>query len=107
MKAGSAGSGAGMAAAVVSGAAGGKGPLSDGACVYVDELAFGVIAYATCAEGKRGVAQLRGGNARDPDIERGGLNVLGVLGCVGGSSGSECIVGLLGAVAAKDLDGAA
>ena len=91
----------------MSGAVRCKGPLADGARVYMDELTFGVIAYATGSEGERSVAQLRRWNARNPDIERIALNMLRVLGCVGGSSLAERIVGLLGSVAAKDLDGAA
>ena len=42
-----------------------KGPLADGARVYMDELTFGVITYTPRAEGKRSVPQLRRWNARN------------------------------------------
>lgn len=83
------------------------GPLADGTRVYVDELTFGIVAHAACAKGKRGVAQVSRWNARDPDVECIGFDVLGVLGCVGGSTLTESVVRFFGSVAAQDLDDAA
>jgi len=88
-------------------AMGRKGPLSDRASVYVDELSLGVIAYAARAEGERRVSQPRCWNARNPDVERIRLNMLRVLCCVRGSALAERIIGLLRPVAAKNLDYAA
>ena len=90
----------------VSAVVGRIGPLADVAGVYVDELGFWVVAYAAGAEGEGSVAEVRGWDAGDTDIERGGLNVLGMLGCVGGSAGAEGVVGLFGAIAGKDFDDA-
>jgi hypothetical protein len=42
----------------------------------VDELTFGVIAYATRAEGKRGIPQPHRRNVRNPDIKRIGFDML-------------------------------
>jgi hypothetical protein len=42
----------------------------------MDELTFGVITYATRAEGKRSLPQLHRWNARNPNIERIGFNML-------------------------------
>ena len=89
------------------GAARCKGPLPDGARIYVDKLSFGVITDATRAERKRSVPQLYRWNALHPDIECIPFNMFGVLRSVGGSTFAQCIVGLLGSVAAKDIDDAA
>jgi hypothetical protein len=51
-------------------------PLPDRTRVHVDELTSGVIAYATGAEGKRGVPQLRRWNSRNPEVKRSGFDVL-------------------------------
>ena len=52
------------------------GPLTDAARVYVDKLSFRVVTDAPGAKRKRSVAQFRRWNARNPDIERSGLDVL-------------------------------
>jgi len=91
----------------VRGTAPDKAPFADVARVDVDELAFWVVADATGAKGEGSITQLGGRNAGNPDIDGGGLNVLGVLGSVGGVSGAKRVVGLLGAIAAKNLDGTA
>jgi hypothetical protein len=51
-------------------------PLPHRPRVYMDELTSGVIAYATRAEGKRGVPQLHRWNARNPDVKRSGFDML-------------------------------
>lgn len=61
--------------ALVPAAVGGESPLADGAGVYVDELASGVVADAAGADGEGGIAQLHGGDAGDPEVEGIGFNV--------------------------------
>lgn len=93
-----------VAAVSVSGAVRHKCPLSDRTCIDVDELTSGVIAYSARSKRERGVSQLHRWNARNPDINRSAFNMFRVLRSVGGSTLAEFIVGLLGSVAAKNLD---
>jgi len=88
---------------VVSAAA--EGPLADWAYVYVDELAYGVVAYAASLEAEGGVAELAGGDAGDADVDGFGQGVLGVFGYTGvGGAGAEEVVAPGGTVAADDVD---
>lgn len=63
-------------AAGACGAARGKSPFPDWTRVYMDELTFGIVTYATRAERKRSVPQPHCWNARNPNIERIRFNML-------------------------------
>ena len=77
------------------GQVGGKGPLTNGSCVDVNELGGGVVADTSGAQGSGGVAKAIGRNAQDAEIDRLGFDVLGVLGGVGRAAGAKGVVGFL------------
>jgi len=93
--------------------AAGEGPLADGADVYVDELADGIVADAAIVEAEGYVAELAGGDAGDADVDCFGLHVLRVLGHAGDcrrgrtAAGAEEVVRPGSAVAADYVDDAA
>ena len=93
--------------------AAGEGPLADGADVYVDELADGIVADAAVVEAESYVAELAGGDAGDADVDGLGLHVLRVFSYAGhrrrgrSAAGAQEVVRPGSAVAANYVDDAA
>ena len=83
---------------------GGVGPLPDGADVDMDESTFRVIAYAASRERHRSITQRRGRDTGHAKVERLGLDVLRMQGCVGGSALAQHVVSLLGAIGGEDVN---
>ena len=66
----------------------------------------GVVADAALVERERCIAEAGGGGAGDADVDGVAEDVLRVLGDAA-AGGAEYLVGLLGAIAADDVDGGA
>ena len=74
-------------------------PLPHRPSVYVHELTPGIVANPTGVERERRIAQQRGRDTVDAEVNRLCDNVLRVLRGIGRPAGAQFIIGLLGPVA--------